>query len=83
MTNKNFVVCMRSSWVRDAQFADTKRLRDEELGELHNTPYEDVWKDIEPSPFIAICSATNSAEACRCVAQQKDLDVRCLYAIEV
>ncbi len=82
--NKNlklFIVCMDSSYVRDAQMLDTRDLSDEEFAE--STDSEELWHDMEPTPYIDCVLAENKHSACETVGKNKRYDPRCLFAIYV
>lgn len=80
-----FVVCMDSSWVRDAEMFDLVGLTDVELADIDmcDTENEDRWHDMEPTPFIAVIKAEGEVEACRMAAIEMRYDPRCLFAIKV
>ena len=85
-TKNCFVVCMDSSYVRDAQMVNTNKLSKEEFEQgffFCNSDYDHLWYDIEPNPFIDIVYAENQAEACNIAGEHKRYDPRCLYAIPI
>lgn len=75
-----YVVCMDSHWVRDAQMIDVSDVED--INDI-NTFADDLderWRDMEPTPFIAVIEAASEDDACRIAAEQYRYDHRCLYA---
>ena len=83
--NRKYVVCIDSSFVRDAQFLDTVDLSQESFEEHdhYDVESEDLWKDMDPYPFVAIIEADSKDSACKIVAKQKHYDRRCLFAIKI
>lgn len=82
---KQYVVCMDSSYVRDAQMFDPVGLPENEMNDvdIHSETAEDHWHDMEPMPFIGIAQAHDAKEAIRKTAVQYRYDTRCLFAIEI
>lgn len=80
-----YVVCMNEEYVRDAQYLDTKNLSQKEFEgfDYYDSNNEDLWRDMEPNPFIAILEADSEEDACKIAAEQKRYDSRCLYAIKI
>ncbi len=80
-----YVVCMDSSWVRDAEMFDIVGLTDDELADIDmcDTENEGRWHDMGPTPFIAVISAEDEEEACKKAAVEMHYDPRCLFAIKV
>lgn len=80
-----FVVCMSSSYVRDAQMFDSTNLSQKEFDqiELFGEENEDRWHDMEPTPFIAVIEAESEDEACSIAAEQYRYDKRCLFAEKI
>ncbi len=78
-----YVVCMDDYYVRDAQLLDTSGLSDTEFETITSQETDELWKDMEPVPFIAIIEAASEDEACQKAAEQKRYDKRCLFAIEI
>lgn len=80
-----YVVCMDTVYVRDAQFLDTKDLSQDEFDEFdyYSSENEDLWKDMEPSPFVAIVEADSDESACKIAAKQMRYDARCLFATKI
>ena len=80
-----YVVCMDSYYVRDAQMFDPSGLSDGEMSnaDIHSRAMEEHWHDMEPTPFIGIVKAENEDEACRVIAEQYRYDVRCLFATKI
>ena len=80
-----YVVCMNEGYVRDAQYLDTRNLTQEQFDELDycDSDNDNLWRDMEPNPFIAIVEANSEEEACRKAAEQKRYDSRCLYATKI
>ena len=80
-----YVVCMNEEYIRDAQYLDTKNLSQDEFDEFdyYNSNNEDLWRDMEPNPFIAIVEADSEEDACQKAAEQERYDSRCLYAIKI
>jgi hypothetical protein len=78
-----YVVCMDSSWVRDSQMLDTSGLTDSEFNDVMYSDNDNLYRDMEPNPFIAIVEAASEYEACQKAAEQKRYDKRCLFAIKI
>lgn len=80
-----YVVCMNEEYVRDAQYLDTKNLSQEEFDtfDYYDCESEELWRDMNPNPFIAIVEAMSEDEACQKAAEQKRYDKRCLFAIKI
>ena len=81
-----YVVCLDSSYIRDAQMVDTTELTDAEFesgGSFGSEEHEELWHDMEPNAFIDICNAPSEEEACKTVGKKWRYDHRCLYAIKV
>lgn len=78
-----YVVCMDEYYVRDAQMLDTADLSDAEFEKIIEQDTDEVWKDMEPVPFIAIIEAESEDAACQKAAEQKRYDKRCLYATKI
>lgn len=80
-----YVVLMRSSCIRDAQFLDTNGLSDDEFydEELDLSSDEDLWCDLEADAFIGIFEAESQDDACKMTSAETRFDSRSLYAIEV
>lgn len=79
-----FVVCMDSSYIRDAQMFDTSGLTEEEFDEIdrYDENAEQHWHDIDPNPFIAVVRAVSEEEACERAGKETGYDPRCLYAFK-
>ncbi len=81
-----YIVCMDSSYVRDAQMVDTSKLSNKEFKDgffFCTAEYDDLWHDMEPTPFIGVVGAKNEKQACRIAADKYRYDVRCLYAVQI
>ena len=80
-----YVVCMDPVYVRDAQFLDTRALSQDEFDEIDyfSLKNEDLWIDMEPSPFVAIVEADSDESACKIAAKQMRYDARCLFATKI
>ena len=80
-----YVVCMNEEFVRDAQLLDTRNLSQEEFDEFdyYSSENDDLWRDMEPNPFIAIVEANSEEDACKKAGTEKCYDSRCLYAIKI
>lgn len=74
---------MDDYYVRDAQLLDTSGLSDTEFETITSQETDELWKDMEPVPFIAIIEAASEDEACQKAAEQKRYDKRCLFAIKI
>lgn len=83
---KPFIVCMDSSYIRDAQMMNTEGLSDDDLEEgsvFCNAEYEDLWHDIEPNPYIDFIWAENEKQACEIAGKNKRYDPRILFAVAI
>lgn len=82
---KQYVVCMDSSYIRDAQMFDPAGLSENEMNDvdIHSEAVECYWHDMEPTPFIGIAQAYDAEEAIHKTAEQYRYDARCLFAIEI
>lgn len=80
-----YVVCMDSCYVRDAQMFDPAGLSDGEMSnaDIHSEAMKEHWHDMEPTPFIGIADAENENEACRKIAVKYRCDARCLFGIKI
>lgn len=80
-----YVVCMKDTYVRDAEMLDTSELSDEEFNDedFMSSKIDEYWKDIFPIPFITIIEAKSEKEACQNAAKHNQYDSRCLYAIKI
>ena len=83
-TKKTYVVCLDSSYIRDAQLFKPEKLSDEEFFEadLYDEKYESCWCDCDPDAFIAVVSAASADDACRIAGAKRRYDPRTLYAFE-
>ena len=84
VTKKIYVVCMDSSYIRDAQMFNAEELGDEEFFEadIHDVEYENYWCGCDPDVFIAVVKATSEEDACRIAGEKRRYDPRTLYAFE-
>lgn len=78
-----YVVCMDSYWVRDAQMIDVSDVEDINNINTFANDLDDRWRDMEPTPFIAVIEAASEDDACRIAAEQYRYDHRCLYAQKI
>ena len=76
-----YVVCMDSNYVRDAQMIDTKAMSQEEFENIDwlSCEMEHNWHDMAPTPFIGIVEAESEDEAIAIAAEKYRYDERCLY----
>ena len=78
-----YVVCMDSYWVRDAQMIDVSDVEDINNINTFANDLDDRWRDIEPTPFIAVIEAASGDDACKIAAEQYRYDHRCLFAQKI
>ena len=80
-----FLVCMDPTFVRDSQMLDTTGISDEFFREMDpfDESKEDLWHDMEPTPYIATVAAVDEEDACKQVAKKYRYDARCLFAQQV
>jgi hypothetical protein len=83
-TKKTYVVCLDSSYIRDAQMFKAEELSDEEFFEAdrYDEEHENYWCDCEPDVFVAVVGATSEEDACRIAGEKRRYDPRTLYAFE-
>ena len=83
MKKKVYIVCMDSSYIRDAQYFCSDILTDEEM----DTEYDDVFSscqaDMYPNAYIDTVLAENEKEACKIAGRINRYDPRVLYAFEM
>lgn len=78
-----YVVCMESYWVRDVQMIDVSDVEDINNINTFANDLDDRWRDMEPTPFIAVIEAVSEDDACRIAAEQYRYDHRCLFAQKI
>jgi len=78
-----YVVCMDPYWVCNAQMIDVSDVEDiNDINSFAND-LDDRWRDMEPTPFIAVIEAVSEDDACRIAAEQYRYDHRCLFAQKI
>lgn len=86
-TKNKYVVCLSSSWIRDAQYIDTTGLNDDEFSDCDVNPYSPdydwLWCDIDFNAFIGVVEASCANDACNIASIKYGYDVRTLYAERV
>lgn len=81
---KAYVVCIDSSYIRDAQLFDSEGLSDEEFYESANgLDVERCWCDFGPNAFVDVIYADSHERACEIAQEKHGYDKRTLYAVEV
>ena len=78
-----YVVCMDSYWERNAQMIDVSDVEDINNINTFANDLDDRWRDIEPTPFIAVIEAASGDDACKIAAEQYRYDHRCLFAQKI
>ena len=78
-----YVVCMDSYWVCDAQMIDVSDVDDINNFNTFANDLDDRWRDMEPTPFIAVVESVSEDDACRIAAEQYRYDNRCLFAQKI
>lgn len=83
-TKKTYVVCIDSSYIRDAQMFKGDELGDEEFfdADIYDANLENCWCDCEPDSFVAVVRTTSEDAACKIAGEQRRYDPRVLYAFE-
>ena len=82
MKKKIFIVCMDSSYIRDAQYFCVDELSDEEMDFEYSEPFSSCWTDMYPNAYIDTVLAENEKEACKIAGENNRYDPRVLYAFE-
>lgn len=82
---KTYVVCVNSSYVRDAQIYNPTVVIDEQFQEID--PFDNIddeqWCDADIDAFVAIVTANSELEACKKAGNANDYNPKCLYAIKI
>lgn len=80
-----FIICINSSYVRDAEIFDPTGIEDDKMDDLdyHDCSLEDRWSGSDVNPFICVIEADDETSACKIAGDEHCMDPRILYAIKV
>ena len=85
----DYVVCVDSIWIRNAEIFDTEGLPDGALTDTsllydeYDMDDDSKWHTMEPTPFVAAVKAGSEEDACEMAASQNGYDPRCLFARKI
>ena len=83
MEKKIYIVCMDSSYIRDAQYFCADDLTDEEMNTEYDDVFSECWVDMYPNAYINTVLAENEQEAREIAGRINRYDPRVLYAFEM
>ena len=79
-----YIITIDSSFIRDAQYADTIGLSDSEIEGIYmDSDLDYLWKDFYPEHFLGIIEASSKEEAITKVASVRKHDPRILKAYSI
>ncbi len=79
-----YIITIGSSFIRDAQYADTTELPDSEIEGIYmDSDLDYLWKDFYPEHFLGVIEASSKEEAIEKAASVRKHDPRILKAYSI
>ncbi len=79
-----YIITIGSSFIRDAQYADTTELPDSEMESIYmDSDLDYLWKDFYPEHFLGVIEASSKEEAIEKTVSVKKHDPRILKAYSI
>lgn len=76
-----YIITIGSSFIRDAQYADTTELPDSEIEGIYmDSDLDYLWKDFYPEHFLGVIEASSKEEAIEKAASVRKHNPRILKA---
>ena len=79
-----YIITIDSSFIRDAQYADTNGLLDSEMESIYmDSNLDYLWKDFYPEHFLGVVEASSKEEAITKAVSVRRHDPRILKAYSI